>query len=403
MCGIIGCAGMITFKEETAFKDLLIVDSLRGEDSTGVASVSRMGDVNIAKSVGDPFQLFETKNFTNIMKVNNSVLIGHNRYATVGKVTRQTAHPFEFSKVVGVHNGTLKNKYSLLDGKDFDVDSEALYHHINEKGLNDAVDVADGAYALVWYDKEEHSINFLRNKERPLYTTLSADSKCIWWASEEWMLSVVLAREGIKHLAVMELPIDSHYSFSVPKYNDVIEKAKVRIVEKKAKVHHLAPVLPPQKKTTHSLLGSGADFYQKTFEFTILDVRTDHSASYAILHCNRFPLVDFRCYLSHKDDHDLKAHINEKIRGVVSRLSVSSGTSFWKISPDSVELLRPADKTDRLITEAEFNAKYSNCCWCSSPVSYDEDYKIVGPKDVLCSVCKDVKEVLDNIPNLSLN
>lgn len=399
MCGIVGVAGAVTFKEEGIFKQLLVIDSLRGEDSTGVASVSRMRDVNVVKSVGDPFQLFETRGFTDIMKTNNNVLIGHNRYATVGRISRKTAHPFEFSKVVGVHNGTLKNKYSLHKGSDFDVDSEALYHHINEKGLEDAIDVAEGAYALVWYNKEKDTLNFLRNKERPLFTVLTEDKRCLYWASEAWMLEVALARENIKHGDVTAVPVDTHMSYEIPDFNGTFDKARVKNVAKRAKVVSLPD---PQKKTTTPTPVTGAAFYQKTIEFTVKSIENDYSAQYAVLHSDQFPLVDFRCYLSFKDDHDLKAHVGNKIKAKVSRMAVNVGNSYWKVSPDSVELVRPF-AADRLMSEAEFNSKYSECCWCSSPVTYDEDYEIISKADVLCSVCKDDKEVREFLPNLKVS
>ena len=79
MCGIIGVAGTITSALEESFKDLLILDSLLGEDSTGVAMVHSAGDISVVKEVGDPFILLGTKRFSNAFKSSHRVLIGHNR------------------------------------------------------------------------------------------------------------------------------------------------------------------------------------------------------------------------------------------------------------------------------------------------------------------------------------
>jgi len=170
MCGLVGVAGEVNITAEKAFRNLLILDSLRGEDSTGIASIKKVdGNVLVAKALGDPFQLFDTKVFDRAVRGTSKAILGHNRYATTGAVTARNAHPFEFNSLVGVHNGTLTNKWSLEDHKDFSVDSENLYHHIEKKGLRNAMDVANGAWALVWWDKIEETLNFLRNKERPLF------------------------------------------------------------------------------------------------------------------------------------------------------------------------------------------------------------------------------------------
>jgi glucosamine 6-phosphate synthetase-like amidotransferase/phosphosugar isomerase protein len=117
--------------EEDAFRHLLIIDSLRGEDSTGAAFVNSVGDVHLAKTVGDPFQLVETVAFEAGMRQANKCLIGHNRSATFGNVIRKNAHPFIAGEIIGAHNGTLANKSALLDGYKYDTDSEALFNSIN--------------------------------------------------------------------------------------------------------------------------------------------------------------------------------------------------------------------------------------------------------------------------------
>lgn len=41
MCGLVGVAGEITMASEKVLRTLLILDSLRGEDSTGIASIKK--------------------------------------------------------------------------------------------------------------------------------------------------------------------------------------------------------------------------------------------------------------------------------------------------------------------------------------------------------------------------
>lgn len=211
-------AGEITIKEERAMKTLLTLDALRGLDSTGIAVVPRhTGMVKVAKELGNPYNLFETKGFDKAMAGTHRAIIGHNRFATQGATIRRNAHPFEFDTLVGAHNGTLRNKYKLDDSKDFDVDSENLYHHIEKHGIRDAMDIADGAWALTWWDKLDDSINFLRNSERPLYLARSKDAKVMFWASEAWMIRIACSREGIETSECFLLDQDMMHSFAIGK------------------------------------------------------------------------------------------------------------------------------------------------------------------------------------------
>lgn len=221
MCGLVGIAGHIGPSELKAFNDLLIINQLRGQHSTGVASVSRFRDeVGIIKMVGTPDVLQDLRGYSDVVREGKKVLIGHGRHATTGERTRPNAHPFEFEKVVGAHNGTLpwdsKNK---LEGKlSFGTDSEALYHHANEHGMAATIPLIQGAWALTWYDKEYDHICLLRNKERPLTYAFSKERKTLFWASEAWMLHGILMRHGIDFDKVYMLPENVMFAWELPGY-----------------------------------------------------------------------------------------------------------------------------------------------------------------------------------------
>ena len=219
MCGIVGVAGNIYTTQEKIFRNLLVIDAIRGEDSTGIISVPQdtSQDVMLAKEVGHPYNLLEAENIKDILGRDHSVLIGHNRFATMGKVNKENAHPFEYANIFGVHNGTLHTCYRLPDYEQFDVDSANIFYAIALDGVKETIAKLSGAYALVWFDKEKWSLNFIRNDQRTLYYFITDDETKIYWASEAHMLHLVLIRNRISSPKVRMFAEDTHYEFYLPK------------------------------------------------------------------------------------------------------------------------------------------------------------------------------------------
>lgn len=195
-----------------------MLDTIRGADSTGIFSSSKYVEKNeIVKDTGTPFDgILDSKGGKSVFFNNNKLLIGHNRAATKGKVTPENAHPFEHDHIVGVHNGTIRKQHLFLDHTKFEVDSDNLYYNLSKEGLEETLKKTDGAYALVYYDKEQQEVNFVRNNERPLYYMYSEDGKCLFWASEPWMLEVALFKANIKHGQVMQFTALNWYRLSIP-------------------------------------------------------------------------------------------------------------------------------------------------------------------------------------------
>lgn len=248
MCGIVGVHTANKFgfyaNDRDALKGMLVVNSLRGIHSTGIMGFHKEDNmreqVNIVKSVGSPFNLFEwdrTDDFLSRMVASMGTVVGHGRYATRGGVNAVNAHPFEEGHIVLVHNGGISNFHQLKDNKKhegIEVDSHLVARLISEEGAEDVLPTLRGAYTLVWYDTTDGTLHMARNAERPLFMGENKDNlffaseyPTVWWAS---------ARYNLKLEKVESLPTFSHFIF---------EKGSIEpeVIEYKEK--HI--YLPPQK------------------------------------------------------------------------------------------------------------------------------------------------------------
>lgn len=230
ICGLVGVAGEIAGKEEGIFKRLLELDTIRGPHSTGILGVDARGQTMVVKKVGTPWDLYEYKNFDEIFRKRLTVLMGHNRWATKGRINSVNAHPFEHDHITGAHNGTLFNQSLLINHKNFEVDSDNIFHSISEVGVDETVQNLSGAFALTWYDSEQETMNFVRNKERPLHICMSENGKTIFWASEPWMLEITLKIAGVKHHPIFEPEAGQLFSYPIQMTYQVkeLEAPKVR-------------------------------------------------------------------------------------------------------------------------------------------------------------------------------
>jgi len=226
MCGLVGIAGKLDHKDKEAFKKLLIICSLRGEDSAGYINVDAGNRVKVNKAVGNPFELFETKEWDRLNLLGDKAIIGHTRKATVGGISKYTAHPFVSEHIHGVHNGTLQNWSKLFEADQFKVDSQALFHSIAYDGIEETFGKLKGAWATVFWNSEENTINFLRNDQRPLWFATDKDAKKLYWASETWMLRMLSVQCGVEfyedenHHIFHALKLDTLQRFEInPKDN----------------------------------------------------------------------------------------------------------------------------------------------------------------------------------------
>ena len=177
MCGIIGYVG-----EKRCSIDV-IIDGLkhleyRGYDSAGIAYV-KDNNVVIEREVG------RISNLESVFKKDTSHIgIGHTRWATHGKPTKENAHPHKVGNITLVHNGIIDNfmelKSTLMsEGYTFksDTDTEvaaayidSLYKENNDmiKSLSICVNKFLGSYAFGIINELETDVLYALRKDSPL-------------------------------------------------------------------------------------------------------------------------------------------------------------------------------------------------------------------------------------------
>lgn len=177
MCGIIGYVGKKRFSIDVIIDGLKHLE-YRGYDSAGIAYV-KDNNVVIEREVG------RISNLESVLKKDTSHIgIGHTRWATHGKPTKENAHPHKVGNITLVHNGIIDNfmdlKSTLMsEGYTFksDTDTEvaaayidSLYKENNDmiKSLSICVNKFLGSYAFGIINELETDVLYALRKDSPL-------------------------------------------------------------------------------------------------------------------------------------------------------------------------------------------------------------------------------------------
>ena len=178
MCGIIGYIGN-RYANEIILNGLKRLE-YRGYDSVGIGIVNDKNLI-IKKDVGKIDEVHKKLNF---LEPKGKIAVGHNRWATCGKVSKENAHPHTDcnEKIAIVHNGIIENHLELKEmliekGHKFksETDSEVVAHlieefnkeHDFESACKKAFSMLKGSFAILAIKSDEEKIIGIR-KDSPL-------------------------------------------------------------------------------------------------------------------------------------------------------------------------------------------------------------------------------------------
>lgn len=221
MCGIVGVFSTRSYgmaqDEVKALYNLVIADSARGEDGTGMYWMDCDGKRwywKEAKTAGECMNKRIMRDFLDDARL----AVCHNRAATLGAVDKESTHPFSTGNIIGVHNGTVSGWKAAFPEAKSTMDSMAIFEALEDtdpdpEAVNEVLKKIDaGAYALVWHDMRVNELRLVRNSDRPLYIVSTRDA--MWFGSEIRMLEWALYRNT--ETPVSSFKLDPHLLLCVP-------------------------------------------------------------------------------------------------------------------------------------------------------------------------------------------
>ena len=198
MCGLYGIClkdnQLTDSKRATLIGNLARANDARGGDSWGFSAITQENKIRIRRGLGEiqPY-------VWNI--VDHQVVMGHSRFKTHGDKTIKNAHPFEIGKIIGAHNGVIRNHLELNKTyqRNFEVDSMHLFAHLNEGRVFSDI---EGYGAIEWMDKEKLGYIYLckmSGGSLSIYGIGDSDkTKGIVWSSDNAHLDKALHSAGVR-------------------------------------------------------------------------------------------------------------------------------------------------------------------------------------------------------------
>lgn len=191
MCGIVGYVGQDLDAKNIVLQGLKKLE-YRGYDSAGISLFNfRNKEFEIYKDFGRVQKIVDLTLDTK----KSPIGIGHTRWATHGKVTKDNAHPHysKSGRFILVHNGVIENyeevKNIYLKGHSFysETDTEVIAKLIEEFAKTNVVEIAivealkviKGSYALLVLDNENPEAIYVAKNKSPLLVGKGVDGMTI--------------------------------------------------------------------------------------------------------------------------------------------------------------------------------------------------------------------------------
>lgn len=418
MCGLVGIitknANGFGIDECDLFTNMVQMDTIRGEDSTGVFGVDKENKVDIVKADTNGWQFTQCKNYKEFEQriySNYRIVVGHNRAATKGAVTAANAHPFREEHIILVHNGTIYNKDEL--DKTVDVDSHAICKALAKADAAEALESIHGPFALVWYDTKLKMLNLARNNDRPLWLleypnfwTFASEPGLPYWLNGRASKKSIGNPKIIPIKKIMQVSLDNlDGGFSEIEYENYVYKSPITFT----------PTFTDYPRTDHGhvrLVQPYAGMHSLPFKqgdsitFKVDDLKhEDDDVDYIIFGHPIFEnevdvniLVKTETKLKHEAD-DLVAAGYAK--GTLTSVVDASGMPILFIR--FAEPVRK-DANENLNTDKEINKAIANgCTRCKGKMVFTDIASSIvrqkkdGTYRILCANC--LKESQAKVPN----
>ena len=388
------------------FKHLLWINTLRGDDSTGIFGIEKSGNVDYMKSTGNASTLLystEFDRFESAIFQDFQMVVGHNRKATKGTVTDENAHPFVENTTILVHNGTLTNHATLTD-EYISVDSKAILMHMNEHGYEETLKKIQGAFTLVWYDTKDKTLRAIRNNERPLF--IASTIGAWFFASEKEMLEFTLGRDNTSIVDMTECVPGTMYSWKLDDIDNMWYKpVDLWSPPKQEKKPQVLLLSPPKKETETTY--SNSDFPidtkllinpKKIVEFPKLNPQGYTGVIYGTWYFDENILV--RCWLTPEELALVNQTIDEDTDEILEIFRakitcVMSKKDKITLIMTSLEKYIPTlDAFQNEIYEDEFMLTRMQCDDCGRSMNFNDaltgklQFKAENDYSLFCETCK---------------
>lgn len=218
MCGIYGYITKENTKLTRVQKDLrtrvalglAIANADRGTDSTGMAIMDNK-TITTYKKACDSTEFIKHKKVFTLLQSPHSILLGHTRYATTGKVIDSNAHPFTYGSITGIHNGMISNHASIGQ---YSVDSEAIFDLLSKKDIVSAYSDLQGSASVAWVNDTLPNTLHLVRHDNPLTIVKVNYLDTVFFSSEYYpLMGIVTAVMGNAN-GIFELKENTVYTIS---------------------------------------------------------------------------------------------------------------------------------------------------------------------------------------------